>query len=379
MRNLGVKSAGGLGRLGLRIACLLLAAALGPCLAGPVLAGQWDALIDRLAADGLDRETARATLSRPEVRYDPGAMGKKLMEYYMAAYGSLLVSKIQARLADLEYYFGPVDGRMNYLTKMGIKAFQSRHGQAPDGQPSAGLLDAAEAETAKAPETLGLRELTAPAVSVYETVLTPERLAEAGRFYQDNLPLLRQAQARYGVPAEIIAGLLTVETRVGKFLGEDLAVSVLASMAVSPTFASVAGAFSGERVTPAQAAALDAKAAEKSRWAYHELKALFAYAAANRLDLLNMPGSIYGAIGLCQFMPSNVSRFGVDGAGHGCVDLFNTADAVFSLANYLNYHGLTAGAGPERQRAALYHYNHSQVYVNTIMAVADYLRGNPLP
>jgi membrane-bound lytic murein transglycosylase B len=362
-----------------RLAGLLLAVVLCPCFVGSALAGQWDALIDRLAADGLDREMVRATLERPEVRYDPGAMGKKLMEYYMATYGSLLVSKIQARLTDLEYYFGPVDGRMNYLTKMGIKAFQAQHGVSPDGKPSAELLDAAGKERAKAPEALGLRQLTPPKVSVYEVVLTPERLSEARQFYQDNLPLLRQAQTRYGVPAEVMVGLLTVETRVGKFLGEDLAVSVLASMAASPTFASVASVFAEENVTPAQAAWLDARAAEKSDWAYRELTALFAYAAANHLDLMNMPGSVYGAIGLCQFMPSNVSRFGVDGAGHGCIDLYNTADAIYSLANYLNYHGFKPGAGIESQRKALYHYNHSLVYVNTIMAVADYLRGKPLP
>jgi len=358
---------------------LVLTAWLGPCLSCPALAGDFAPLTERLAADGLDRERVRATLARPEVRYDPGVMGKKLMEYYMATYGSLLVSKIQARLAELDYYFGPADGRMDYLTKMGVKAFQARRGLAPDGKPSAELLAAALQETAKAPEELGLRALTAPKVLVYEVVLTPERLAEAREFYQNNLPLLRKVEAAYGVPAAIMVGLLTVETRVGKFLGEDLAVGLLASMAASPTFASAAGAFAEENVTLSQAARLNAKAAEKSAWAYNELKALFAYALANNLDLMSIPGSIYGAIGLCQFMPSNIARFGVDGDGDGRVDLFNPADAVPSLANYLNYHGLKPGAGVESQRKALYHYNHSLVYVNTIMAVADYLRGTPLP
>jgi membrane-bound lytic murein transglycosylase B len=345
---------------------------------GNALAGQFDALIDRLSADGLDRATVSAALTRPEARFDPGAMGKKLMEYYMATYGSELVRKIQARLADLEYYFGPQDGRLNYLTKMGAKAFQAQHGQKPDGKPSVELLGAVRAETAKAPASLGLRALAAPKVSVYEVVLTPERLGEAKQFYKDNQPALRRAEARFGVPPEIMVGLLTVETRVGKFLGEDLAVNVLASMAVSPTFASVAAAFPEENVSPSQAAWLDAKAAEKSAWAYRELKALFAYAAANKLDLVTMPGSIYGAIGLCQFMPSNIPRFGVDGDGDGCVNLFNVDDALNSLASYLRHHGLKPGAGLDSQRKALYHYNHSVVYVNTIMAVADYLRGKPM-
>lgn len=54
----------------------------------------------------------------------------------------------------------------------------------------------------------------------------------------------------------------------------------------------------------------------------------------------HLPGSIYGAVGLCQFMPSNIAVYGADGNGDGRVDLFDTSDAIASLANYL---AVTAG------------------------------------
>ena len=56
---------------------------------------------------------------------------------------------------------------------------------------------------------------------------------------------------------------------------------------------------------------------------------------------------------------------------HPCVDLFTVPDAVASLSNYLARHGWKAGLSRERQHALLMRYNHSTVYANTIMALAD--------
>ena len=67
--------------------------------------------------------------------------------------------------------------------------------------------------------------------------------------------------------------------------------------------------------------------------------------------------------------------YGVDGNGDGVVDMFVLEDALFSMANYLKEHGWK---GPmksrRRQRRTIYRYNYSKPYVNTVMAVADYLR-----
>ena len=49
-----------------------------------------------------------------------------------------------------------------------------------------------------------------------------------------------------------------------------------------------------------------------------------------------MTGSFAGALGICQFMPSNIEKLGIDMDGDGKVDLTaSTADAVASAANYL--------------------------------------------
>ena len=93
------------------------------------------------------------------------------------------------------------------------------------------------------------------------------------------------------------------------------------------------------------------------------------------LDPLTVPGSLYGAIGIAQFMPSKALRYGVDGNGDGAVNLFDLEDAVFSMGRYLRANGWRGSMRSRRkQRRAIYNYNHSTIYVNTVLAVADHLR-----
>ena len=360
---------------------IMLAAALTVLAAIPARAGQFDALKSRLAADGVPQAEVTAVFSKPGVAFSPDPMGKKLLEMYTAKYGSDVVRRLQVRLANLGYYFGQCTGRLDFVFRNGVRAFQRDHGLAPDGRYSLDLATLADQEQQKAAAQVS-QELKALAdkgpPDVYEAILTPERLAEAKEFYDANQALLRDMNARYGVPAVVAVGLLTVETRTGKFLGDNLAVNNLASMAASTTASGVMGAFAGENVTPERKAWLDSKASEKASWAFAELKALFTYARQNRLDMASMPGSIYGAIGVSQFMPSSLLRFGVDGDGDGRVDIFNVRDAVFSMANYLRNHGFTGNIDDDSaMREALFRYNHSQTYVNTIMAVAHFLKGGP--
>ncbi len=72
-------------------------------------------------------------------------------------------------------------------------------------------------------------------------------------------------------------------------------------------------------------------------------------------------------------MPTNALKFGQDGDGDGRVDLFRHEDAVHSLGAYLQGHGWRKTMTRKRKREVLHAYNHSQVYVNTVLAVADYL------
>lgn len=338
---------------------------------------QWEALIARLAADGFQEPDLRALFSRPNAAYDPSVMGAKMLELFRTKYGSVLTKKIQIRLEELGYGPGEVDGKINKLTKRAIMGFQMVNGLPMDGRPSDALLARLLKARERAPENIVVPEPepSREGPPVFRSVLTPERMTEARAFYKKYKPMLDDAQKAYGVPPEIAVGLLAVETRVGKFLGDKNALVTLASMAASTDPALFAPYLATEEPSPDQLEWVASRSSQKAEWAYAELKALLQYCASNRLDPLQAPSSIYGAIGVCQFMPSNVLKYAVDGNRDGVVDIFCIDDALYSLGNYLVHHGWKGDmSSAAKIRKALYNYNHSQIYVNTIMAVADDLR-----
>jgi membrane-bound lytic murein transglycosylase B len=333
----------------------------------------WIRLVQDLTVDGFD--SARTSALFQGVDYDPEPMRDKMHTLYVTKFGSGLVRDIQARLALLAYDPGPADGIAGAKTRAAIRGFQSIHGLEVDGRASEKLLTFIEVEGRAAPK--GYAPPPPPPAegpSVYRTIITPERLAEAKEFHDDNRALLAEIEDRYGIPPEITVAILTVETRVGKFLGNESAFRTLASMAVTREYEDVRPAFVRERPAGERLTWLVKRMGEKADWAYAELKALLFYAAAKDRDPRDLPGSIYGAIGISQFMPSNALRYGVDGNADGVVDLFDLPDALHSMGNYLKGHGWRQATTPRAQRKVIYRYNKSVTYVNTVMAVADHLR-----
>jgi hypothetical protein len=79
-----------------------------------------------------------------------------------------------------------------------------------------------------------------------------------------------------------------------------------------------------------------------------------------------------GAIGWMQFLPSTWRGYGVDATGSGVADPYNAADAIFSAARYLN----AAGAATNLP-AAIFAYNHSTSYVESVLLRAELLSGVP--
>ena len=79
-----------------------------------------------------------------------------------------------------------------------------------------------------------------------------------------------------------------------------------------------------------------------------------------------------GAEGWMQFLPSTWAQYGVDANGDGFKDPYNPADAIFAAARYLR-----AAGGDTNIRAAVYSYNHSQAYVDSVMLRAQLLGGTP--
>jgi len=79
-----------------------------------------------------------------------------------------------------------------------------------------------------------------------------------------------------------------------------------------------------------------------------------------------------GAEGWMQFLPAEWAQYGVDATGDGFKDPYNPADAIFTAARYLK-----AAGGDADIRAAVFSYNHSQAYVESVMLRAQLLGGTP--
>jgi len=217
------------------------------------------------------------------------------------------------------------------------------------------------------------------APEIYLSYLNPLLLMQARSFLEAQRPALREAEKRYGVPADILTALLLVETKLGRNVGNKNALSTLASMALAGDFSLIAPHIDHREVPTELALWLRLRTAQKGAWAYKELKSLLVYAKDAGFDPASIPGSVYGAIGICQFMPTNAVRYGADLDGDGRVDLFSPGDALLSTARFLAANGWRPGLPREKQMAVLYRYNHSHSYTRTIMAVADRLRDSDTP
>jgi murein DD-endopeptidase MepM/ murein hydrolase activator NlpD len=79
-----------------------------------------------------------------------------------------------------------------------------------------------------------------------------------------------------------------------------------------------------------------------------------------------------GAEGWMQFLPSSWAHYGVDANGDGFEDPYNPADAIFTAARYLR-----AAGGTKNIKAAIFAYNHSATYVESVMLRAQLLGGTP--
>ena len=79
-----------------------------------------------------------------------------------------------------------------------------------------------------------------------------------------------------------------------------------------------------------------------------------------------------GAAGPAQFLSATWQRYGVDGDGDGEINPYDPADAIPSMASYLR-----ASGAPEDWPKALFAYNHSQSYVDAVLAMSQRFDGQP--
>ncbi|MFD9702104.1 lytic transglycosylase domain-containing protein [Lentzea sp. NPDC059081] len=76
------------------------------------------------------------------------------------------------------------------------------------------------------------------------------------------------------------------------------------------------------------------------------------------------------AVGPMQFIPGTWARYGTDGNGDGVASPHNVFDATAAAAGYLCSGGMDLSR-PGDRRAAVFRYNHSESYVDTVLAWSE--------
>ena len=208
----------------------------------------------------------------------------------------------------------------------------------------------------------------------YGQFLRPRRIQMARQYMIEHGGALSMAESAYGVPRGVITAIMLVETQLGTLVGNQTVFNILSTMAALDDPAirkQFWKALPSERRLSRKA--FEKKADRKSSWAYTELKSLLRFGETQNIDPVSIRGSYAGAMGYCQFMPSNALRLGVDGNGDARVDLFDHTDAIFSVGNYLQHHGWKPGMTRQQQYRVILKYNYSRPYAQTILQIADQL------
>lgn len=226
------------------------------------------------------------------------------------------------------------------------------------------------------PKTLLLRLTLRESKLDYDQFLNEDNINKAQNFFRKYQETLTKAEEESGVPGRVIVAVMLLETKLGEYTGSFQTLSTLAGHAVAGHTGVVEKVVEllpedeKERWTVEKARK---RLGNRSKWAFNELKAYLALVSERGLDTCRIKGSYTGAIGLCQFQPSNIKPYGRDGNGDGLVDLFQADDAIVSVAEYLKRHGWKKNSSAARQLAVIKTYNNSTPYAKTILAVAEKL------
>ncbi len=132
-------------------------------------------------------------------------------------------------------------------------------------------------------------------------------------FWKEHAGLLARIEREYLVPAPVVLAIAGIETYYGDNLGRFPVFDALVTLGFD---------------YPRRAA-----------FFRDELTQMLLLGREEGLDHRKLRGSFSGAVGFSQFMPSSYRYYAVDFDGNGRRDLWRTADALASIANYLARHG----------------------------------------
>lgn len=168
-----------------------------------------------------------------------------------------------------------------------------------------------------------IRAISQPATArpwyEYRPIFVNARRTSGGMaFCNSHAATLQQARKEYGIPEEIVAAVIGVETIYGAQTGKHRVLDALVTLAFDYS--------------------------RRAEFFRDELEQYLLLAREQGMDALQLRGSYAGAIGIPQFMPSSYRRYAIDFDGDGKKELLHSpADAIGSVANYLKVFGWEAG------------------------------------
>lgn len=143
--------------------------------------------------------------------------------------------------------------------------------------------------------------------------IKPERIESGKAFLQEHEVTFTRAEETYGVPREIIAAIIGVETWYGRHMGTHRVLDALTTLAFDYP--------------------------PRSAFFRRELVQYFLMAREQGFEAGELKGSYAGAMGYGQFISSSYRHYAVDFDDDGVVDIFeNPVDAIGSVANYFSEH-----------------------------------------
>ncbi len=160
---------------------------------------------------------------------------------------------------------------------------------------------------------------------VYQSrFLDPVRINAGVRFWRNNQATLQRAYEEFGVPPEVIVGIIGVETIYGRYMGNFRVLDALTTLTFD---------------YPDTKNRSDREATFRKN-----LEDYLVWTRDSQIDPTTVLGSYTGAIGIPQFLPSSIVQYAVNYDGNRQIDLRTSpVDAIGSVANYLKQNGWENG------------------------------------
>ena len=153
----------------------------------------------------------------------------------------------------------------------------------------------------------------------YRKIFVTDENAEMGvDFWNRNKDILQRAESTFGVDTALIVAIIGVETRYGKITGRHRVIDSLVTLVLGYP--------------------------RRKEFFQKELAEFIKLVEEENLDPFQIRGSYAGAMGIPQFISSSYRRYAIDFNDNEQRNLLTDyADAIGSVANYLDEHGWRSG------------------------------------